>query len=152
MNREGNIAVGPGAEATSWTKPLLKFQERLDSWANVGLGAFMSTWVYRVFVSSALSFVGHIEPDPPHLQDQFPKAIRRLLLGPGSWISESGVTYLQIFVSLSDGDATFTILISGSQHARVVYGCHGLCSSRQTVWLEHVQQLCFYVRHFGSWH
>ena len=86
--------IGPAAGTKSWEAPLQKYCIRVANWASLRLGMHLNTSVYRVFIASVLSFVMQLEMDTPAVLDAFQAAMRRLLPGPGNWISYADITHL----------------------------------------------------------
>ena len=87
--------LGPGAGNSSWEKPLVKYVERAKLWSSLRLGLHYNMLVYKVFIATVLAFVMQLEPDHPDLMEHFDVVKRRLLPGPGNWVSRADAHNLQ---------------------------------------------------------
>ena len=89
--------IGPSAGSSSWNDVLAKFDKRVAQWSEKGLGLQLSTWAYRIYIHSLLGFVAQLCEPPPDLMDHFRAALRRMIPGPGNWISDKDLTNLTEF-------------------------------------------------------
>jgi exonuclease III len=89
------VFVGPGKGTTSWNAPLTKFDERSRTWGSIGAGMFVTLQAYQVYVASVLSFVGQLEPLPPHFKEHETKAVKALFPGPTGWMSPAALKSLK---------------------------------------------------------
>jgi hypothetical protein len=79
--------VGPAGHASSWDKPLAKYTARLHMWNWSQLGAQFALKVYHTFVLPVLSFVCQLRRCDPRLLEAEKQALRKILPGPGGWIT-----------------------------------------------------------------
>ncbi len=87
--------VGPGAIGMSWRNPLATYVDRARTWSKLPLGTFYGLLVYKVFIVSVLSYVMQLESEPLDLMDMYDQALRKLLPGPGNWLSRADAQHLK---------------------------------------------------------
>ena len=89
------FVVGPGAGYKSWDSALAKYDQRVRFWAAKGLGLFMTTSAYKIYIHSVLGFPAQLCSPPPDLLSRFQAALRRLVPGPGKWIPDRDLVNLK---------------------------------------------------------
>jgi hypothetical protein len=85
------VFVGPGKGTSSWDAPLLKYDERAQSWGTKGAGLFITLQAYQVYIASVLSFVGQLEPLPASFNDHENSAVKVLFPGPTGWMTAAAM-------------------------------------------------------------
>ena len=91
------FVVGPGNQESSWDSVLAKYDRRVLQWASRCSGLLMSILAYKFYIHSILGFVAQLCEFPPDFQKRFEAALRRMVPGPGNWISHTDLTHLKQF-------------------------------------------------------
>ena len=81
--------LGPDAGTRCWDKTLAKVRRRAELWSRLGLGMHFSTLAYNVYVASLLGFLLQLAPLPVEWKSTEISILRRLLPGPGNWVTPS---------------------------------------------------------------
>jgi hypothetical protein len=75
----------------------MKFSARAKQWEDTKCGLFWNTLYYNTFVVPTLEFVAQLEEMSPAVLDTEACALRKLALGPGSWISLDDLEHLGLY-------------------------------------------------------
>jgi len=108
--------VGPGKADKSWISPLAKFEKRTMAWADLKLGVHLNMRAFRTFIASVLGYIIQLERPSDAVCKGWNWSLRRLVPGPGNWITESDLTALS-FLHISPCE--FPTLESWSLASRV---------------------------------
>ena len=88
------VNLGPAGYLQGWDKPLRKYVDRVERWSGIHTGTFYDVRVYNVFCASVLQFYLKFYELPPSLRTAELKAMRRIFVGPGGWITDQDVASL----------------------------------------------------------
>ena len=77
-----NVYIG----TSSWTKPLLKLQQRCRYWRTHPTGLHFAIKAYRIYCFSALAFVAQLCPLPPEAGQREDTSVLAMVPGPYRWV------------------------------------------------------------------
>ena len=103
---------------------------------------------YKSFISSVLSYIWQLEPNPDNLLDDFEKALRKMMPGPGSWVSRGDLCNLKAYgFPIEFPDPRWTAMAA---KLRVVHQIASDCEQKH----KDIQILPLEMgrRPFPSWH
>ena len=90
------IVIGPGADDHAWTKPLRKFENRVQHWSTLRLGLHWNVRAFNVFIVPTLEFVAQLCVPPEAVCKAIIGALRRLASGPGNWCTIKDLEQLHL--------------------------------------------------------
>ena len=122
------VEQGPGKGTHTWKKPVAKYLDRCQKWANLGHGLLYSTMAYNSFASSVLSFVGQFEDPPLEALKAEKEGLRRMTPGPGKWCMPEDLFFLKESYGQS---MSFQSLQFTAQAAKLRISAHHLLHNRQ---------------------
>ena len=89
--------IGPGAGQDRWSKPLAKFESRVNFWAGLHLGMSMNIAAFNIYIVPVLEFTAQLFMVDNRVRRTVSWALRRLAAGPGTWVVQIDLENLKIY-------------------------------------------------------